>query len=209
MDRFEFTPDLETGNRDIDAHVRTLLASANEILFSKALDESPQRFQRAMRFFVAYLDYHFASEDCVMADKNYPHRNLHSAFHAHVLHEATAIEERAHKKWGIAEVREPLYFMVEDWLIHHVKVADRRLADFLRGAPPTEAIARLPGIRDLEASGSLSPEFDEPMLESMAELGHIERLPWILPANDTHSSAEHAAGVRRARPTGVVESSAP
>jgi len=104
MVQFEFTPALETGNRDIDAHVRTLLASANEILFSKALDESPQRFQRAMRSFVAYLDYHFASEDSVMADKQYPHRNLHSAFHAHVLHEATAIEKRAHEEWGRSRV---------------------------------------------------------------------------------------------------------
>jgi hemerythrin-like metal-binding protein len=192
MNRFEFTPDLETGNRDIDAHIRTLLASANEILFSKTLDESPQRFQRAIRFFVAYLDYHFASEESVMADKHYPHRNRHSAFRAHVLHEATAIEKRAQKEWEAEEVRQPLYFMVEDWLIHHVKEADRQLADFLRGAPPTEAITRLPGIRELKASGSFSPDFDEQMLKSMAELGHMERLPWILPANDTHSGAELA-----------------
>jgi hemerythrin-like metal-binding protein len=189
MVQFEFTPALETGNRDIDAHVRTLLASANEILFSKALDESPQQFQRALRFFVAYLDYHLASEETVMAETHYPSRNVHSAFHTHVRHEVTAVERRAYREGSSEETRHAIYFMVEDWLIYHVRGADRQFANFLRQAPPTQATARLPGIRELKASGSYALAFDEQMMERMAELGHLERLPWFSPANETTPSA--------------------
>jgi hemerythrin len=188
MDRFEFTPDVETGNRDIDAHVRTLFASANEVLFSQALDESPQELQRALRFFVAYLDYHFASEETVMAEKHYPSRHLHSAFHANVLHEARAIEKRASSEGSCEETRQAVYFMVEDWLIYHVQEADRHFADFLRESPPREGTVRLPGIRELEAAGSFSLGFDDQMIQHLAELEHLERLPWISPTNGTPPS---------------------
>jgi hemerythrin-like metal-binding protein len=188
MNPFEFTPALETGNRDIDAHVRTLFAIANEILYSKALEESPREFRRALKFFIVYLDYHFASEEIVMAQRHYPSRHLHSDFHSQVLREAAAIERRVNAKGASEESRDALYFMVEDWLVYHVVEADRQFATFLREAPAAETIARLPGIRDLKASGALSPEFDEQMMERVAALGYLECLPRIAPANEATRS---------------------
>ena len=184
MNRFEFTPALETGNRDIDAHVRTLFAIANEILYSKALEESPHEFRRALKFFVAYLDYHFASEEVVMAKRHYPSRHLHAAFHAQVIHEADDIAIRVNSGGASEESRDALYFMVEDWLTYHVQDADRQFADFLRETPAAEATERLPSIRDLKASGSLSPDFDEQMLERVDALGQLDHLPWISPSSE-------------------------
>ena len=174
MNRFEFTPALETGNRDIDAHVRTLFAIANDILYSKVLEESRHEFRRALKFFVAYLDYHFASEEIVMAQRHYPSRHLHADFHSQVLREAAAIERRAKADNPTEESREALYFVVEDWLVYHVVGADRQFAAFLREAPAAETVARLPGIGDLKATGALSPEFDDQMMERVAALGYLE-----------------------------------
>ena len=191
MNPLEFEPTFETGHFDIDRHTRTLLAIANEVLFASALEESPRQFQSAVAFLVAYLDYHFASEEVAMAKEHYPSRHLHSAFHAHVLHEAAATKKRALAEGASEEARHTIYFMLEDWLIYHVQEDDRQFAAFLRQAPGAKAIGRLPGVRDLKASGSLSPDFDEQMLERAAALGHLERLPWLLPANETTRSAAH------------------
>jgi hypothetical protein len=116
-----------------------------------------------------------------MAEKHYPSRHLHSAFHANVLHEARAIEKRTSSEGSCEETRQAVYFMVEDWLIYHVQEADRHFADFLRESPPREGTVRLPGIRELEAAGSFSLGFDDQMIRHLAELGHLERLPGISP----------------------------
>ena len=66
MHRFELTPELATGNPDIDSHHQTLFAMANEILFSDELAKSQHLFRRAVTFLVSYLEYHFASEELAM-----------------------------------------------------------------------------------------------------------------------------------------------
>ena len=88
MHRFEFEPDLETGNVDIDSQHQTLFAMANEILFSRELEQSPQQFRRAMTFLFSYLEYHFASEELGMLEHGYSSRRFHAAFHDHVRREA-------------------------------------------------------------------------------------------------------------------------
>lgn len=171
MHRFEFTSTVETGNHDIDAHHRTLFIMANEILYSPELEESPHLFQRAVKFFVSYLDYHFASEEMAMTERKYPSRRFHSAFHHHIRREAKEIESRAKREGASEETRLALYFMIEDWLVYHVKDADRQLANYLREESPAGTIPSLPGVRPLKASGSLSADFDEHMLERVAGLG--------------------------------------
>ena len=82
MSPLQVTPAAQTGHRDIDGQVRTLFSLANEVLFAKELEESPDRFQRGLRLFVAYLYYHFASEELVMAECHFPARLVHSDVHA-------------------------------------------------------------------------------------------------------------------------------
>jgi hemerythrin len=191
MNSLHVTPASQTGHRDIDGQVRTLFSIANEVLFSKELEESPELFQCTLRLFVAYLDYHFASEEAVMAESHYPAGCIHSDFHAYVLHEAIAIEERGSRGGSLVETRHAIFYMVEDWLYHHVNEADQQFADFLREARAKQETARLPGICDLRASGLLPRDFDDLMLKQLVRLGHPERLPWTSEMKETTSPAEH------------------
>ena len=56
MHRFETTPNLATGNADIDDQLQTLFAMTNEILYSAELARSPAQFRRAVVYLVSYLE---------------------------------------------------------------------------------------------------------------------------------------------------------
>jgi hemerythrin-like metal-binding protein len=191
MSALQVTPPSQTGHMDIDKQVRTLFAIANQILFSKQLEESPNQFRSALRFFVAYLDYHFASQEVAMAKSRYPAGRIHSDFHAYVLHEASAIRERARTEGIPVETRHTLLYLVEDWLYYHVKESDREFAEFLRETPAKQDVPRLPEISDLRASGWLPRDSDEQVLKQLTNLGHAGGSPWIFEPNEASSRPEH------------------
>lgn len=168
MHRFELSPELETGNLDIDAHHQTLFAMANEILFSDELAQSPHLFRRAVSFLASYLEYHFASEELAMFQRSYNRRRFHSAFHDHILREMQDIVERASHGAHFDETRQAIFFLLEDWIVYHVADADRQLADYLREHAPAGMPARLPDIRPLKAAGKIAADFDENILVGVA-----------------------------------------
>jgi hemerythrin-like metal-binding protein len=174
MHQFELTPSLQTGNVDFDAPCRTLLAMANTIIFSQELRKSHDLFRRAVKFLVSHLDYHFLSEELVMARTNYPSRQFHSAFHVQLRREACKIEARVQRQADHEDVTAEILFLIENWLVYHVVGADHELASFLREANPMGTLPRLPSISALKTEGSLPSDFDEHMVEIMARLEPLE-----------------------------------
>jgi hemerythrin-like metal-binding protein len=164
MHRFEFNPELTTGNEDIDAQLQSLFAMANEVLFSSELDQSPQQFRRAVTFLFSYVEYHFASEELAMIEHSYDSRRFHAAFHDHVRRESRSIAAGLGRKVSLDETRSAIFFMLEDWVVYHVQESDRHLAAFLSEHAPEGTSPKLPGILPLKASGSISPDFDERVL---------------------------------------------
>jgi hemerythrin len=170
MHRFDLTPELETGNADIDAHHQTLFAMANEILFSDELAQSHDLFRRAVTFLVSYVEYHFASEELAMFQSSYNRRRFHAAFHDHVRREAQDIADRMKHDAHFEETRQAIFFMLEDWVVYHVVDADRQLATHLGEDSPAGTLARLPDIRPLKAAGALAADFDERVLVGVGGL---------------------------------------
>jgi hemerythrin len=171
MHRFEFTPELETGSSDIDFQHRTLFAMANEVLFSSDLAKSSEQFQRAVNFLVAYLEYHFSSEELAMRQHRYTSRRFHSAFHDHIRREARAIAARSSREGSIEETRSAIFFLLEDWAVYHVNDADRLLAQFLLEQAPDEATPGLPDVRPMATAGMPSSDFAKGILANVVGLG--------------------------------------
>lgn len=167
MHRFEATPELKTGNRDIDEQLQTLFSMVNEILFSADLARSHEQFRRAVNFMVSYLEYHFAAEELAMLERGYDSRRFHTAFHDHVRREARAIAANIGRKGSTEEAQSAIFFMLEDWVEYHVRDSDRQLATYLREHAGNGAVA-LPGIRPLKAAGRISADFDEQILTHVA-----------------------------------------
>ena len=170
MHRFETTPDLATGNADIDSQLKTLFTMANEVLYSDELAQSREQFRRAVNFLVSFLEYHLAAEELAMLERGFASRRFHTAFHDHIRREARSINNTLARKGSTEETRSAIFFMLEDWVEYHVRGTDRQLAEFLCEQAASNGNAGLPGIRPLKASGAISADFDEQILARAAGL---------------------------------------
>jgi hemerythrin len=139
MHRFEFKSELETGNSDIDSQHQTLLAMANEILYSRALEQNRERFHRGVIFFVSYLEDHFAAEEMAMLEQDYDSRPSHVRFHDYIRREARAIVALLNDNKAYSEIKLSIYILLEAWIFFHVRHADCHFAAFLREQFPRAA----------------------------------------------------------------------
>jgi hemerythrin-like metal-binding protein len=160
MHRFEMSPSLTTGNRDIDTQLATLFDLANDILFTQPEDAPPAAMRAAVSHLFSFLEYHFASEELAMLEHSYPSRRFHGAFHDHVRREARSITGRMARSASMDEVRSAIFFLLEDWVVYHVAEADRHLATYLHEQTPAGSAPSLPGLRPLKAAGTLAPDFE-------------------------------------------------
>jgi len=139
MHRFEFKSELETGNPDIDSQHQTLFAMANEVLYSRELEQSPERFHRGVIFFVSYLEDHFAAEELAMLEQDYGFRLSHVRFHDYIRREVRAIVTRLNNDKTYNEIKFSVYILLEAWILFHVRHADCHFAAFLREQFPRAA----------------------------------------------------------------------
>jgi hemerythrin len=150
MRRFELTPDLITGVAEIDTQHRALLALANQVL--ETPDEaSPAIFVRAVSFLARYVIDHFAAEEAVMA--GYAGARFHMEFHDRLRRETAEIVACSQREGASKKTKLSVSFMLEDWLIYHIRETDRELANFLRDHSAGGKVSRLPDIRTLQGAG--------------------------------------------------------
>jgi hemerythrin len=152
MRRFSLTPDLITGVAEIDAQHRALLALANQVLDTPD-EASPATFLRAVSFLARYIVDHFAAEEAVMAQAGYPGARFHLEFHARLRRETAEIVTCSQREGASKKVKLAVSFMLEDWLIYHIRETDRELANFLRDHSAGGTVLRLPEIRPLRSTG--------------------------------------------------------
>jgi len=167
----ELAPNLVTGLADIDDQHRGLLALANEIVFSHNLDASPELFRRAISCLDGYIVFHCAAEEAAMILGKCPLSMCfdHQEFHGHLRRGIEEIVTRAMHDGASQELKLSLFFLLDDWLVHHVNETDRSLAAFLRGMSAGKVDLHLPDVRWLKASGALPADFNEQILDRVAE----------------------------------------
>jgi hemerythrin len=167
MHQFELTPDLITGVAEIDAQHRALFGLANEVLEASDLEANPAPFQRAVAFLASYTIHHFAAEEAAMAESGYPGARFHMEFHDRLRRECAAIVARTKREGVRKEIKLSISFMLEDWLIYHIRETDRELAGFLRDHSPGATIPHLPDVRTVRESEVIPAGLDESTFEAV------------------------------------------
>lgn len=161
MERFKLTPDLITGIKGIDAHHRTLFDMGNRVLEAasgKIVDDAV--FGEALMFLDGYIIYHFAAEEHVMRGAGYPRYAAHRQWHERFRKEVSDLVALAQGKETSTALAARLAFMMEEWLIEHIRITDRDLAVFLQ-QKKDGALMLLPTVETLKMSGELPDDLDE------------------------------------------------
>jgi hemerythrin len=160
MKRLELTEDLITGVEDIDEHHRTLLELGNRVIDPSAYKTNGTIFEDALKFLADYVIYHFAAEEYVMVESNFPKYEHHRQWHERFKQEVSDCVNRAKTEGISKDLRLKVSFAIENWLLEHIRITDCSLAKFLQQQKGGTSI-HLPSIRVLKDIGRLPEEFNE------------------------------------------------
>jgi len=154
MRRLELTEDLLTGVEDIDEQHRTLLELGNKVINPSAYKTDGTIFEDALKFLADYVIYHFAAEEYVMRESNFPKYEHHREWHEHFKQEVSDCVNRAQTEGVSKDLKLKVSFAIENWLLEHIRITDSSLAKFLqrqKGGTSTH----LPSARSLKDMGKL------------------------------------------------------
>jgi len=161
MRSFNLTPDLVTGIRAIDEQHGELLDLANEVVDMPEGHLHPELFELALTFLVGYTAYHFAAEEVVMTDLDYPQRGQHFDHHRQLQQSVGNLAAEARIKGATPACQTEIARFLNDWIVHHIRESDREMAQFLVTQPIDLEALILPDIRTLKLCGAIPIDFDE------------------------------------------------
>lgn len=129
--KFQFTPDLETGNSIVDNEHRSLIAAANRLVDACSTGAGKDEVAKSLRFLLDYTQSHFAHEEELMLAADYSgyqeHRDFHENFKQRTIVVASEILQ---EEIGSAAVMKIVNQM--NILVGHIKSGDKAMAIALR-----------------------------------------------------------------------------
>lgn len=129
--RYELTKDLETGNVLIDNEHRELLHMVNDLQEACAAGKGREFITPAANYLLQYVNKHFADEDALQREANYPGYEEHYKFHEDYKGKMEElVEQLLSTDANIASLA--MLNQAIGKLISHIKIADRQLATYLR-----------------------------------------------------------------------------
>lgn len=129
----EFNKNLITGNSMIDEQHRELISRVNRLTDEVAVGAEMRAAIGVLDYLMDYVEFHFTAEEDLQEKSGYPgladHRQLHKQFVSTVrdLQEMLRDEEGPSKAF-VAAVKSN----VEDWLVNHIQIRDKEVADYVR-----------------------------------------------------------------------------
>ncbi len=124
-------PSLETGHTLIDAEHRMLVFLFRKLDVAVKTGESQMTVNHVIVELKRFVEFHFASEENMMREINYPHLPEHQTAHLDMLQELAFLTSKvvSHR-----EFPEDLLFFMNKWLLEHIAVHDQHAALYLRDA---------------------------------------------------------------------------
>ena len=125
---------LITGVPEIDAQHRILVHTLNEAGDRLSRGASVEDYEAISRELLSYALYHFETEEALMQEYGYaqdeaPDAHRHEAEHRSFTQQVLAVREQL--KAGILTPPDSLMAFLNDWLLRHIMLTDKRLAAFI------------------------------------------------------------------------------
>jgi methyl-accepting chemotaxis protein/hemerythrin len=126
-----WTPELRTGNAVVDTEHEELIALLDRLEF---LGNGPEGvgIDEALDELTDYVFVHFQMEQKLMRREEYPDADIeaHLAEHRKLDHRTQELV-RSYSEGRLTTVQ-PIVDFLYDWLVNHIQVVDRAMADYIR-----------------------------------------------------------------------------
>lgn len=127
----EWNPQFTVHNLEMDEQHKTIFKLVNELhsgIFSR---KSRDTLGGTIRELLDYTERHFAEEERLMRQHNYPDHERHKAAHDQLLEQVLEFE-RKFRAGDSSFTPEMFQFLVSDWLVKHILGMDKMYAPFLK-----------------------------------------------------------------------------
>ena len=129
-----FDESLYTGNELIDNEHKELIERANKLMESCEKGTEKLTAVKTLDFLMDYTDFHFKAEEKLQEECGYPLLDAHKAQHAKFVKAVDELREMLEEEEGPSEAFvEAVKKNVVDWLLNHIQVWDKQIAEFIRG----------------------------------------------------------------------------
>ncbi|MDR2425676.1 MAG: bacteriohemerythrin [Endomicrobium sp.] len=129
---YEWSSDLETGNEIIDSQHKGLFSALNKLVEAQHRREGAQELNKTIEFLTAYVIQHFADEEKLQEEYNYPDKFNHKSYHNDFKRTVKELVEKLNVEGYSDVLLEHTIQIMADWLINHIKSDDFRLAAYVQ-----------------------------------------------------------------------------
>ena len=125
---------LESGYDKVDNQHKQLVEALNSLIEASESGKGDKAVLKTLDFLTSYAIKHFADEEKLQKDYNYPdyvsHKRIHDGFKATVKELVDRVMDEGPSEALVGEVSEK----VGAWLLNHIKGDDFRMAAFVKAA---------------------------------------------------------------------------
>jgi hemerythrin len=129
-DAYAWTPDLVTGNDAVDDQHRQLINALNRLVDASRFGKGHAEVKKTLNFLVKYTAKHFADEEALQREHEYPeyenHKRIHTEF-TNVVMNMTHAYRRLPSDALIANI----ITAIGQWVTNHIKSEDKVMAEYV------------------------------------------------------------------------------
>ena len=128
-----FNDTLRTGNDLIDSQHQELIARVNKLTEDCRVGTEKLVAVQTLGFLMDYTNVHFADEEKLQADNEYPLLEAHKVQHASFVKAVNELKDMLDVEEGPSEsFVEAVKKNIVEWLLNHICVWDKQVAQFIK-----------------------------------------------------------------------------
>ena len=131
---YQWDSTLESGYEKVDNQHKQLVTALNNLIAASADGKGDKAVMQTLDFLTGYAIKHFADEEQLQVDYNYPDYLNHKRIHDEFKSVVNDFIQRVMKEGPTVELIDLVSNSVGAWLLNHIKGDDFRMAAFVQAA---------------------------------------------------------------------------
>ena len=134
---YKWDTSLETGHLKIDNQHKQLISSLNSIIDASQQGKGKDEIFKTLDFLTGYTVMHFATEEKLQLDYDYPDYLVHKQYHDEFKGTVGEMTQKLVKEGPTEELIGIVTTAIGNWLLNHIKGDDFRMAAFIKSRGDT------------------------------------------------------------------------
>ncbi|MDR0641731.1 MAG: hemerythrin family protein [Treponema sp.] len=129
---YQWDSSLETGYEKVDNQHRQLVAALNDLIEASAEGKSHEEIFRTLDFLTAYTIKHFADEEKLQLEFDYPDYLVHKRYHDEFKITVGEMTKQIRREGPTEALIGQVTLAIGNWLLNHIKGDDFRMAAYIK-----------------------------------------------------------------------------